>query len=77
MYTSVLQWNFAETDLWAKHIVHFIELFIKTFAFNLIIPILVASAAYMYYSLSEILTADHLKHSITLVGNRLTKNSKS
>lgn len=77
MYTSVVRWNFAETDVWAKHIVHFIELFIKIFAFNLIIPILVASAAYMYFSLLEILTADHLRHAIDRVGTRLTKNSKS
>lgn len=77
MYTSVLKWNFAETDLWAKHIVHFVELFIKIFAFNLILPILVASAAYMYFSLLEVLTADHLRHAIATVGSRLTKNSKS
>jgi len=77
MYTSVLQWNFADTDQWAKSVVHFVELFIKIFAFNLVIPILVASAAYMYYSLSEILTADHLKESIAQVGSKLSKSSQS
>jgi len=76
MYTSVLQWNFAETDQWAKSAVHFVELFIKIFAFNLVIPILVASAAYMYYSLTEILTADHLKQAIATVGSKLSKTSK-
>jgi uncharacterized membrane protein SpoIIM required for sporulation len=77
MYTTILQWNFAETDAWAKNVVTYVELFIKIFAFNLVIPILVASAAYMYFSLAEVLTADHLKRSIALVGNKLTKNSKS
>lgn len=77
MYTSILQWNFADSDVWSKGIIHFIELFIKTFAFNLIIPILAASAAYLYFSLKEIADADHLKRSIDMVGTRLSKNSKA
>jgi uncharacterized membrane protein SpoIIM required for sporulation len=76
MYTSILQWNFADTDVWSKGIIHFIELFIKTFAFNLIIPILTACAAYQYFSLKETADAEHLKKSIALVGTRLSKNSK-
>lgn len=77
MYTSVLQWNFAETDEWAKSIVHFVELFVKLFAFNLVIPILAASAGYLYFSLTEISTATHLKRSIAQVGNKLTKTGKA
>lgn len=77
MYTSILQWNFADSDVWSKGIIHFIELFIKTFAFNLIIPILAASAAYLYFSLKEIADAEHLKKSIEQVGTRLSKNSKT
>ncbi len=77
MYTSILQWNFADTDVWSKGIIHFIELFIKTFAFNLIVPILTACAAYQYFSLKETADAEHLKKSIALVGTRLSKNSKA
>jgi hypothetical protein len=77
MYTSILQWNFADTDVWSKGIIHFIELFIKTFAFNLIVPILTACAAYQYFSLKETADAEHLKKSIMLVGARLSKNSKA
>ena len=73
MYTSILQWNFAQTDVWSRRVIHFIELFAKTIAFNLIIPILAASASYLYFSLAEVLSAQHLKNSIMTVGAKLSK----
>jgi hypothetical protein len=76
MNITVLQWNFAETDVWAKGVVHFIEIFFKIFAFNLIIPILAAGAAYLYFSLDEIQHAHHLKASIQNVGRKFSKSSK-
>jgi uncharacterized membrane protein SpoIIM required for sporulation len=76
MYTTILQWNFAETDVWSRGIVHFIELFIKTFAFNLIIPILAASVVYLYFSLKETDSAESLKKAIATVGSKFSKNSK-
>lgn len=69
MNTEIFQWNFAESDKWASGIVEFIELFIKIFAFNLILPIIAASAALMYFSLREILTAGNLKKSIERAGS--------
>jgi uncharacterized membrane protein SpoIIM required for sporulation len=74
--TSVLEWNFAESDVWAKQIIRFITLFIRIFGFNLILPILTASAAYLYFSLNEILSAEHLKKSIAMVGDNLSKRNK-
>jgi uncharacterized membrane protein SpoIIM required for sporulation len=74
--TAVLQWNVAKTDVWINGVVHFIELFIKIFAFNLVVPLLGACAASMYFSLSEIISADNLKRAIALVGTRLSKNTK-
>jgi uncharacterized membrane protein SpoIIM required for sporulation len=76
MNTTILQWNFAKSDLWAKSIVHFVELFIKIIAFNLIVPLLAASAASMYFSLGEIISADNLKKAIANVGTRLSKSGK-
>jgi uncharacterized membrane protein SpoIIM required for sporulation len=76
MYTTVFQWNFAKTDLWARDIFNFIEIFIKLFAFNLLIPILASSAGYLYFTLREIATADQLKKSIAQVGSKLTKLKK-
>ncbi|SKC46549.1 stage II sporulation protein M [Ohtaekwangia koreensis] len=76
MYTTILQWNFAETDVWSRGIVHFIELFIKTFAFNLIIPILAASVVYLYFSLKETDSAESLKKAIAMVGSKFSKTSK-
>jgi uncharacterized membrane protein SpoIIM required for sporulation len=75
IYTSILKWNFAETDLWAKGVFRFIEQFIKTFSFYLILPILAASTAYLYYTLEEIASASNLKESIAKIGTRTTKSS--
>jgi hypothetical protein len=76
MNTTILQWNFAKSDTWSKNIIHFVELFVKIFTFNLIVPILAASAASMYFSLSEIISADSLKKAIANVGTRLSKTGK-
>lgn len=74
MNTTILQWNFAESDVWSKGIVDFIGIFVQLFGFNLIIPIFGASAAYLYFSLREICGAENLKKSILMVG---AKNPKS
>ena len=76
MYTSILKWNFAETDTWSRNIVMFIERFIRIGAFNMIVPILAASTGYVYYSLREILSADHLKQSISMAGEQLSKRKR-
>ncbi len=73
---TVLQWNFAKSDVWSKGIVHFVEVFIKIFAFNLILPIFAACSAYLYFSLREVLDAGHLKKSIALVGTSSSRHSR-
>jgi hypothetical protein len=73
MYTSIIQWNFADSDVWSQRVVHFIEIFVKNLAFNLIIPILVASACYLHFSLVEVLSAHQLKNSIGTIGTKLSK----
>ena len=73
MNTTILQWNFAESDAWARGIIRFIEIFVKLFAFNLIIPIFASSAAYLYFSSFEILTAGNLKSAIGRVGRKISK----
>jgi len=77
MNTSILAWNFAESDVWSSGIVRFIEIFLKLFAFNLIIPIFAGSAAYLYFSLREVLTADHLKGAIVMVGRKNAKTMRA
>jgi hypothetical protein len=76
MYTSFLQWNFALTDTWGQYAIKFIEIFIKIFSFNLIIPIFAAGTGYLYFTLQEISTAAHLKQAIARVGTRSQKNQK-
>jgi len=76
IYTEILQWNFAETDVWAKYIVNFAEAFIKNISFYLIVPILGASTAYLYFTLQEISSATSLKESIARFGIRTSKNSR-
>jgi uncharacterized membrane protein SpoIIM required for sporulation len=73
--TSVLEWNFAESDTWARQLIRLITLFIRILGFNLILPILAACAAYLYFSLNEVLSASFLKRSISTVGEHLTKRN--
>jgi uncharacterized membrane protein SpoIIM required for sporulation len=72
--TEILQWNFAKTDVWSQNLLKFIDIFLRTFAFNLVLPLMAASAAVNYFSLKEISTAEHLKKSIALIGIK-TKRS--
>jgi hypothetical protein len=74
--TTILEWNFAETDTWGHDVVRFIETFLRIFGFNLILPLMASAAAYLYFTTREILTADSLKASIELMGNQKSKNSK-
>lgn len=73
MNTTILQWNFAESDVWARGVVRFIEIYLKVFVLNLIIPVTAASTAYLYFSLCEILTAANLRHAIERVGRKAAK----
>ena len=77
MNTTILQWNFAETDIWSRNIVNFIEIFLKLFAFNLVIPVFAISAAYLYFSLKEVFTADNLKKSIGAIGSAHSKDIRA
>jgi uncharacterized membrane protein SpoIIM required for sporulation len=73
MNTSILEWNFAKSDVWSRNIIEFIGIFVKLFVFNLILPLFAGSMAYLYFSMREVVTADHLKRSIAMVGTRYTK----
>jgi len=74
--TTVLEWNFAATDEWARGIIQFVEIYIKLIGFNLILPILAASSAYLYFCLAEIQSADNLKKAIATVGSKNVKERK-
>jgi uncharacterized membrane protein SpoIIM required for sporulation len=71
--TTILQWNFAETDDWAKKIIRFLEIFIKLWGFNLTLPIIAATASYLYFSLKEITETQHLMKSIENMGTKFSK----
>jgi hypothetical protein len=75
IYTNILQWNFASTDTWSRNIVNFIELFIKIMAFQMIIPIVAASMAYLYHSLRESLSAENLKETISGIDAKYQKRN--
>ena len=76
MNTSILQWNFAESDKWVSGVVRFIDIFARIFAVNLILPIFAISIGYLYFTLCEVLTADHLHGAIAQVGRRSNKGLK-
>lgn len=71
--TEVLQWNFAKTDTWSQEVLRFVDIFLRVFAFNLVLPIIVASGAFNWFSLKEISTAESLKRSIMSIGSRVKR----
>jgi uncharacterized membrane protein SpoIIM required for sporulation len=73
MYLEIFKWNFAKADTWINDILYFVELFIKVLSFYMTLPILAACAAYLYYSLSEIMDASHLRESIESFGTSKSK----
>ena len=64
MHMSVLQWNFVSDDPMSQHIIRFMEVFVRTFCFYLILPIIMASQGYLYFSQEEGNSASGLKESI-------------
>jgi hypothetical protein len=75
-YTDILRWSFGEDDALARSILQFIESFLKTCSFYMILPILAASTGYLYYALEEIHSATNLKESIAKMGLRTSKTAK-
>lgn len=77
MNTTIFQWNFAENDVWSRGIVRFIEIFMKLFAFNLILPIFGSGMAYLYFSLREINGAANLKGAIASLSGKYSKGKNA
>ncbi|HZY82670.1 MAG TPA: stage II sporulation protein M [Cyclobacteriaceae bacterium] len=76
MYLNILKWQFAEADVWINDVLYFVELFIKVLSFYLTLPIIAACSAYLYYSLSEVMDASHLRQSIENFGVTKEKYTK-
>lgn len=76
MHLTFLQWNFVTTDIWAQKAVRFLEIFTRTFAFYLVLPIMSSAMAYLYFSQEEVATAANLKETIAKMGIRSPKSSK-
>jgi ubiquinone/menaquinone biosynthesis C-methylase UbiE len=70
---SILEWGFSESDTWTKDVLDFLEAFMKLFGFYLTVPIVAATASYLYHSLKEIQTATNLKTMIEQVGSKTVK----
>jgi uncharacterized membrane protein SpoIIM required for sporulation len=77
VYTEIIQWSVAESDVWIHDVATFIETFVKIMGFNLLLPIIAAGAGYLFFSLREVNTASHLKKSIASVGTRLSKANRT
>ena len=77
MNTTILQWNFAESDVWSRGIVRFLEIFVRLLGFYLIVPIFSSSIAYQYFSLREIGGAQNLKKSISMLGTKYLKGVRA
>jgi uncharacterized membrane protein SpoIIM required for sporulation len=73
IHMNVIEWNFVADDPWSKNLIHFLEIFIKTFSFYLIVPLVCASLSYLYFSQEEIVSANSLKEAIARMGTRASK----
>ncbi|MEJ0033964.1 MAG: hypothetical protein WDO15_28165 [Bacteroidota bacterium] len=71
MYLNIFKMNFAKADTWVNDVLYFVEIFIKVLAFYMTLPVVAASVAYLYYSLSEIMEASHLRQAIDSFGSSL------
>lgn len=76
MHMNVLEWNFVSTDPWSQKAIHFIETFLKQFSFYLVLPMITASMAYLYFSQEEATTARNLKETIKKMSERTSKTDK-
>jgi len=76
IHISAIQWSFATNEVWSQKTIHFLELLIKIFSFYLIVPLVAASLAYLYFSQLEVMTATSLKESITKIGSRISRNNR-
>ncbi|HEY8935235.1 MAG TPA: hypothetical protein VIM65_08440, partial [Cyclobacteriaceae bacterium] len=76
MHMSIVQWNLVATDPWSQKIIYFLEYFIKIFSFYLVLPMMTASMAYLYFSQEEVGSAKNLKESIAKFGMRSSKNNR-
>jgi uncharacterized membrane protein SpoIIM required for sporulation len=76
MHTSVVQWNFLQTEPWAQKAIRFIESFAKIFSLYLILPLIGSSISYLYFTQDEVESANSLKESIAAMGTRQLKNAK-
>lgn len=64
IYTQAVTWNMSGSNDLLRKLTFLLETFIKLLGFNLMIPLISASMNLTYYSLQEIVFADHLKQAI-------------
>src|SRR5688572_1957546 len=64
IHMSVIQWNFVARDASSQQVIRFLEIFIRTFALYLILPVIASSFSYLYFSQQEANNATSLKESI-------------
>ena len=75
-YTEIITLSFSEMDTWINQLMFFLEVFIKFFAFNLLLPMVSVSMAILYYSLTEVVTATNLKEAIAKINLRHVKREE-
>jgi hypothetical protein len=67
---EVLEWQFAQSDEWARNLINFTKTFIRVFAFHLTLPLMAGCAVFLYFSLKEISGAENLINRISQVGTK-------
>lgn len=74
MYTQAIAWNISGSEGLVGKLTFLVETFIKLLGFNLMIPFIMASMSFTYFSLKEIVFALHLKDAI---GNIRLKQTRA
>jgi hypothetical protein len=75
IHMSILKWNFLPSES-SQGVYRYIELFLKSFSFYLVLPMLVVALSYLYFSQAEVADATSLKESIDKMNARHSKKRR-
>jgi uncharacterized membrane protein SpoIIM required for sporulation len=76
IHITVVKWNFVSTSVWSQKFIEFLEIFLKTISFYMVLSIGIVSFSLLYFSQKEVVSATHLKSTIAKMGSRISKNKR-
>lgn len=74
IFTEFLTFNVSENDVWINQVVDFIEYYLKTLIFLLVLPIVLIASSLFYHTGLEVSGAEKLGEEIKKFKNKYAKN---